>query len=125
MSAEPNEVERAIARQDRRIYEQSVQNTARAMLASLKWDLTVGLAVADRAEFSEEAKGHWWDNPETGEIQVWWRFRGRAYTRQAGRIYVEREASGRIEWNILGEDGQPLGREWIYEAPPWWRTNFN
>jgi hypothetical protein len=115
MNEEPNEVERAIAEQDDRIYRRSVETSARALLASLKYDLCNVLGVFTREEFAERATGNWHDNPD-GEFYVWWLIDGRAYYRHHGRILVEREYGGRLEATYLDGTGKPI-EPWHKETP--------
>lgn len=109
--------------QDDRAHRQGIEHAARTQLALLRVHLLkLGLLTPD--QFAGTAQGNWWDDPDTGELRVWFLVDGCAYYRKDGLIYVEREARGRLEWTILDADGEPV-KPWSCEAPPRARSAFN
>jgi hypothetical protein len=65
-----------------------------------------------------------WLNANTGELVVALSIGDLTYHEGNGKLIVQRERAGRLEWTRLGDDGEPV-EPWEGIAPPPSRSTFN
>lgn len=117
------EIESWIDEAHQREHLRAAEATGRTQLALLRTRL-LKLGVLGPDEFAEKAVGNWWDDPNTGEVRVWFLIEDRGYYKKDGEVYVEREGKGALEWTTLDSNGQPV-EPWQREPPPWGLADFN